>query len=367
MISGSPAQRGNPCSQLTMTPPARLGLATALVLAMALLLMVLLVTGGAGRAAGTIYKYVQQDGTTVYTEQWDQVPAVYRAGVQSLDGDTLEPIVPADGHRAAPAPTVTTAPPPVRRATRPTPPQESWGVMAEWLSPVIQQISAMNLSLPNHTQLGLGLTMFAFIAAIFFVLRMTEHRVAKAALRILLVMLVTGTVYTLCLTNFAEEFTRQAGTVDQAARPVRKGTSVAGQSPRQGEQNVSWYDKMPPLSSPDLSVQESRDTHLEKARAAARQVHQANQQLEQRIADLEPESHTASATGQTPSSAPAGSSRAPNLASAGQSPGPQQVHEAAVQRVRDVASQINQSYRDVERTAAAIEGQAGEPPLPNPR
>ncbi|MBI5856006.1 MAG: hypothetical protein HZB35_12455 [Nitrospirae bacterium] len=324
-----------------MTPTERLGLATALALAAVLLLMILLVTSGAGRAAGIIYKYVQQDGTTVYTEQWDQVPAVYRAAVQRLDGDTLEPIVPSSGVRATPAPTVTTAPPPVRRATRPTPPQESWGVMAEWLGPVIQQISAMNLAFPNHTQLGLGLTMFSFIAAIFFVLRMTEHRVAKVALRALLVMLVTGTVYTLFLTNFAEEFTMQAGTIDQAARPARKGTSVAGQSPSHREQNASWYEKINPLSSLDQSVQESRDTALEKARAAATQAHQANQQLEQRLADLEPESHAASATGQTPSSAPASSPRAPNLAPAGQSPAPQQAHEAVAQRVRDAEGQIN--------------------------
>jgi hypothetical protein len=349
-----------------MTPTARLGLATALVSAAAILLMILLVASDAGRAAGIIYTYVQQDGTTVYTEQWDQVPAVYRAGAQRLDGDTLEPIVPSGGVTASPAPTVTTAPPPVRRATRPTPPQESWGVMAEWLGPVIQQVSAMNLSLPNHTQVGLGLTMFAFIAAIFFVLRMTEHRVAKVALRVLLVMLVTGTVYTLFLTNFAEEFTRQAGTIDQAARPARKGTSVAGQKTSHGEQGTSWYEKINPLSSLDQSVQESRDTALEKARAAATQAHQANQQLEQSLAELEPESHAAFATGQTPSGAPAGSPKAPTLASPGRSPDPQRTHEAVVQRVRDAAGQINQSYREVERAAATLDGQAA-PSTPTQR
>lgn len=357
MISSSPAQCGRTCSQLPMTPTARLGLATALALAAALFLMILLVPSGAGRAAGIIYQYVQQDGTTVYTEQWDQVPTVYRAGVQRLDGDTLEPIVPSGGLRAAPAPVVTTALPPVRRATRPTPPQESWGVMAEWLGPVIQQISAMNLSLPNHTQLGLGLTMFAFIAAIFSVLRMTEHRAAKVGLRVLLVVLVTGTAYTLFLTNFAEEFTRQSVPLDQAARPARQGPSVAGQRPSRSEPNPRWYEKMNPLSSFNQSVQESRDTALEKARAAATQAHQANQQLEQRLAELEPESNATAAAGQAPSSAPAGSPQAPTLASPGRSPAPQHTHEAVAQRVRDAAGQINQSYRDVERTAAAIEEQ----------
>ena len=356
MICRSPVPCGHPYAQRPMTPTARLGLATALALAAAVLpLMILLVPSGAGRAAGIIYTYVQQDGTTVYTEQWDQVPAFYRGRVQRLDGDTLEPIAPSGGLRAAPATPVPTTPPPVRRGTPPAPPQESWGVMAEWLGPVIQQISAMNFSLPNHTQLGLGLTMIAFIAAIFSVLRMTEHRVAKVGIRVLLVMLVAGTAYTLFLTDFAEEFTRQAQPLDRATGPARQEPSVAEPRSSQREPRPRWYEKMNPLSSFNPSVQESRDTALERARAAAALAHQANQQLEQRLAELETESNATAEAGQVPTSAPPGSLHAPALPSPGRSPAPQHIQEAVAQRVRDAAGQINRNDRDSERTAAALE------------
>ena len=328
-------------AQLTTPPSVRLALWIAVGLAIALTLLVHLLAAGVSHAAGIIYQYTQQDGTVVYTEQWDQIPAASRDMVRSLDGDTLEPIA----STAAAAQAVAQPAPPIKRATRPAPPQESWGVIAQHLSPVLERLQAMNLSMPSQTQLGIGLTMFAFIAAMFSILRMTENRVAKAGIKFVLTVMVAGTVYSLFLTDMAQRFVTQEHVSSQNAAPDRAShTAIPRPSDRIGN----------PLSSLTHSIQETHDTSVEKAKQATAAMNQANRQREQTIAEVEPDSTTAGAD----SAAPAGGAHvSPQAAPPGTKPAqPQQAHEAIVHRVRDAAGQINQTYREVERATATIEG-----------
>ena len=329
-------------AQLTTPPSVRLALWVSVGLAIALLLLVHLLTTGVSHAAGIIYQYTQQDGTVVYTEQWDQIPAASRDKVRSLDGDTLEPIVSA----AAAAQAVAQPAPPIKRATRPGPPQESWGVIAQSLGPLLERLQATNLSLPSQTQLGIGLTMFAFIAAVFSVLRMTENRLAKAGIKVVLTVMVAGTVYSLFLTDMAQRFVTQEQPASQggAAAPDRAPHAA---KPRPSDRTVN------PLSSLTHSMQETHDTSVEKAKQAAEAMNAANRQLETTIGGLEPESQT---DGPPQPQAGPGASPAPPGAAKPNPQSSRKAHEAIVHRVRDAAGQIDQTSRDVERATAAIEG-----------
>ena len=329
-------------AQLTTPPSVRLALWIAIGLAVALALFVHLLAAGVSHAAGIIYQYTQQDGTVVYTEQWDQIPAAFRNKVRSLDGDTLEPIA----STAAAAQAVAQPAPPIKHATRAAPPPESWGVIAQHLSPVLERLQTLNLSTPSQTQLGIGLTMFAFIAATFSILRMTENRIAKAGIKVVLTVMVAGTVYSLFLTDVAQRFVTQEHQSPQAAAPDRAPhAAIPRPSDRIGN----------PLSSLTHSIQETHDSSVEKTKQATAAMNQANRQREQTIAGLEPESNAVAESG---GDAPAGGAHvSPQAAPPGTKPAqPQQAHEAIVHRVRDAAGQINQTYREVERATATIEG-----------
>jgi hypothetical protein len=311
----------------------------AVGLAVALTLLIHLLAGGFIHASGIIYQYVQRDGTVVYTDQWDQIPAAYRDKVRSLDGDTLEPIV----STAAAARAVTPPVPHVRGASRPVPPEESWGVMAQYLGPVFERMQAMNLSLPSHTQLGIALTLFAFIAATFSILRMTENRLARAAIKAVLILMIAGSVYAVFLNDLAEtlitESTAPAPRTAPRSTTARTGSSQPGLPSRN------------PLSSLTQTIRDSHNTSVEKAKQAVDAMNRANQQLESTIAGFEPETNVQET--QLPSDA--GAPPATDTTVKPQSQSRRPAHEALVHRVRDAGGRIDQIYRDIESTAAAIE------------
>jgi hypothetical protein len=325
-----------------MPPPVRLAAIIGVGLAVALALLIQLVASRSIQAAGVIYMYVQQDGTVVYTEQWDQIPSAYRDKVRSLDGDTLEPIA----STAAAAQAVTRPVTPARRADRSTPPQESWGVMAQYLSPILEKLQAMNLTLPSHTQLGITLTMFAFIAATFSILRMTENRLAKAAIKAALMLMIAGSVYAIFLSDLAQTFVTEAGAPPAASPGGNTARAAASQN---GGRNLN------PLSTLTRSIQETRDASLDKATQAAGAMNAANRHRESTIAGLEPD-----ANGDGPrSSADAIAPTSQSSAAKPQSPSPRQSHETIVHRVKDAAATINQNYQEIERTDRTL---AEQPP-----
>lgn len=327
-------------AQLIMPHPVRLALMVAIGLSVALTLLIHLFTGGFIHASGIIYEYVQQDGTVVYTEQWDQIPTADRDTVRSLDGDTLEPIVSTAAAARAVTPPVTH----VRRASRPGPPEESWGVMAQYLGPVFEQMQAMNLSLPSHTQLGVALTLFAFIAATFSILRMTENRLARAAIKAVLILMIAGSVYAVFLNDLAETLLTEATVPAPRTTPRSTTPRTAISQPGSPARN--------PLSSLTQTIQDSHGMSVEKAKQAVDAMNTANQQLESTIAGLEPESNDPATQHQAGTSVPP----APDTTLNPQSQSRRLAHEAIIHRVRDAAGRINQHDRDIESTAASSEG-----------
>lgn len=330
-----PPQRGAG-AQLIMPHPVRLALMVAVGLAVALTLLIHLFTGGFIHASGIIYQYVQQDGTVVYAEQWDQIPAADRDSVRSLDGDTLEPIVSTAAARA-----VTPPAPHVRRASRPGPPEESWGVMAQYLGPVFERMQAMNLALPSHTQLGIALTLFAFIAATFSILRMTENRLARAVIKTVLMLMIAGSVYAVFLNNLTETLLTEATAPAPRTKPRSTTPRTAFSQPGSPARN--------PLSSLTQTIQDSHGMSVEKAKQAVDAMNTANQQLESTIAGLEPESNDPATQHQAGTSVPP----APDTTLNPQSQSRRLAHEAIIHRVRDAAGRINQHDRDIESTGAA--------------
>ncbi len=323
-----------------MASPVRLVLLVAISLAVALTLVIHILTSGAIHASGVIYQYVQRDGTVVYTEQWDQIPAAYREKVQSLDGDTLEPIAAT----AAAAQAVTQPTPLLRRASRQASPQESWGVIAQYLGPVIEQMQAMNLSLPSHTQLGIGLTLFAFIAATFSILRMADNRLAKVAIKAMLMLMIVGSVYAVFLSDLAQTLITKAGAPSQPTAP--QGTASRAASTQSGSQS---HD---PLSSLTQSIRDAHETSVEKAKQAVNVMNAANRTLESAVAGLETESDNQAPQGR-------GSADIPPAAKP-RSESHHQARESIVHRVRNATDQINQDDRGAEHTAAEIESQSAE-------
>ena len=144
-----------------------------------------------------IYKYVDDEGTPHYTDQWQMIPEKYRDGVQALDPATGEIFKPESRKALPPAQKGPALPSTVYKdRTAPSPPAET-PFYAAW----IEQFSRLSIPLPSRLQLAAGLMGAVIIWGAFKILRVSPNPLVKLMLKGVIMIILVGTAYTLVISN----------------------------------------------------------------------------------------------------------------------------------------------------------------------
>lgn len=169
-------------------------------------------------SANVIYKYVDEQGVTNFTEDLQQVPSAYLDRIQALDPVTLQPA------KAAPAT-------PGRRPS-PSEPVANSAIVdygdrshqpatASWSN----RLADLTIPLPSRYQLGVGLTTLVLIIGFRMVIRTSQNPAVKLLLKTSIMLMIGGTVYAIYLSSLNERISQAT---QQPAQRTMTGKELLG-------------------------------------------------------------------------------------------------------------------------------------------
>ncbi len=212
-------------------------------------------------AGEVIYKYVDDEGTTVFTEQWHRIPPQYIDRVQSIDPLTGQP------YKAPPAP----LPPKPRAAPLPVAPAAPAPAAekpfyAAWL----EQFSKLAVPLPSRYQLGVGAMAFVLIFGAFKIMRLSSNLLVKVMLKGIMLLILAASAYAMYVSGLNERIS--AITHDPAQQSItgkeliREGQTTVDQAKKALDQAAAPIQKFKELTIDEVS------RTVEKANASNKEM-----------------------------------------------------------------------------------------------
>lgn len=184
-------------------------------------------------SANVVYKYVDKQGVTNFTEDLQQVPSAYLDRVQALDPITLQ------AAKTAPAT-------PDRRPSPSEPVANSalvgqgdrspQSATASWFN----RFADLTIPLPSRYQLGVGLTTLVFIIGFLMVIRTSQNPAVKFLLKTSIMLMIGGAVYAIYLSSLNERISQAT---QQPAQRTMTGKELLGNLQRTADQVQQVIDK----------------------------------------------------------------------------------------------------------------------------
>ncbi len=148
-------------------------------------------------SAKPIYKYVDDAGTTNYTDRLESVPDRYRSRAQEVDPrkgppNTSAPVTPESAPLAAPAGPDDNALAQVY--------QEKPSTGASWFD----GFPTVAMPLPSRFQLGVGLASLVLIIGAVVVHGVSQNAVVKLMLKLAITLMLVGTFYMMYFSSLSE-------------------------------------------------------------------------------------------------------------------------------------------------------------------
>lgn len=150
--------------------------------------------------ANDIYKYVDDEGTPHYTDQWQMIPEKYRSGIQALDPETGEIFRPESRKALPPARKNSALPSPAYKDQAVPPPPAEPPFYAAWL----EQFSKLSIPLPSQLQLGVGLMGAVVIWGAFKIMRVSLNPFVKLMLKGMITIVLVGSAYALYMASLSD-------------------------------------------------------------------------------------------------------------------------------------------------------------------
>jgi len=142
--------------------------------------------------ANDIYKYVDDEGVSHYTDQWQLIPEKYRGRIQALDPATGEIFRPESRKAASPPPQSAFQPPVAHKdQAPPTAPADS-PFYAAWLEKF------------STSQLGAGLLGVAIIWGAFKIMRGSQNPLITVMLKGVITIVLAGGAYALYMASLSD-------------------------------------------------------------------------------------------------------------------------------------------------------------------
>ena len=225
-------------------------------------------------ASGPIYKYIDDKGIPTFTEQWDGIPERYRSRVEALDPSTMQPFKAGDVVSAgsSTARSVTAS----RAQSVPSEPSA--------LSSVLDRAGGFRIPLPSRYQFGIALTTLLLTVMIWMMMRFNSNVLVKFALKLVMILLATGGMYAMYFSGLNERVAKATG---QAAQP-----SVSGKELFDGVKGTTanltdtlQKTAIAPLQS---TIEKTKEITVGEVSRTVGQANNANQQLQQKLHEIEP-------------------------------------------------------------------------------
>jgi hypothetical protein len=224
-------------------------------------------------ASAPIYKYIDDKGVPTFTEQWDGIPERYRSRVESLDPSTMQPFRAGEVVSAGRSAVGSAAASPTQ--TIPSEPSA--------LSGALDRAGGFRIPLPSRYQFGIGLTTLLLTVMIWMMMRFNGNVLIKFALKIVMILLVTGGMYAMYFSGLNERVAQATG---QAAQP-----SVSGKELLDGVKGTTanltdtlQKTAIAPLQS---TIEKTKEITVGEVSRTVGQANNANQLLQQKLHEIE--------------------------------------------------------------------------------
>jgi hypothetical protein len=241
-------------------------------------LIALLVFCSPALSADIIYRYVDQNGVTSFTERRDLIPEPFRNRAEALDAETLQPVQEAPAATtAAPsrtAPTAETAPPQAAQA----PP-----FYASWL----EHFAALAIPLPTRYQLGVGLTTLILVIGAVVVMRISSNPLVKILFKLLIVLMIGSAVYAIRFSGLNE---RISEATNESTRQTMTGKDVIGGVKEKTDQIKKVLDKTAGEGVRGV-IERTKAATVGDVQQTVNEANQSTQRLEQKLQEIEPASN----------------------------------------------------------------------------
>jgi uncharacterized protein DUF4124 len=153
-------------------------------------------------ASAPMYKYVDEQGITHYTDNRDQIPVKYQGKVQTVDPTKIPLTI-------APAP----PPSPEEKSAAARPFSVSWR----------EQLSGWSLSLPSNYQVGVIFLTLVLVIGMVLIFRVTMKRSSRFVLKAAILVVLVGSGYALYLSSMSHAV---AGTSGDSAHRTLTGKDL---------------------------------------------------------------------------------------------------------------------------------------------
>jgi hypothetical protein len=224
-------------------------------------------------SADPIYRYVEKNGTTNYTDQWDSIPERYRNQAQALDPETLKPLTAGSSLTSRPRMTSSNAAPsPLTSPSALAQPGHAW----------LDDISRWNVSLPSDYQLGVGSTALILIAGAIFLMRMSGNPVVKLGLKLVVTLALGGSVYLMYFSGLNE---RIADLTGRSPSQRLSGQKLLGDVAVKTKR-VTDTLKHATVDQVKTVINKTTDVTVGEARRTVQQANQANAQLQKNLEEI---------------------------------------------------------------------------------
>jgi len=167
--------------------------------------VIVLVLVSSVSASAPMYKYVDEQGITHYTDNRDQIPVKYQGKVQTVDPTKIPLTI-------APAP----PPSPEEKSAAAQPFSVSWR----------EQLSGWSLSLPSNYQVGVIFLTLVLILGIVMIFRVTMRRSSRFVLKAAILVVLVGSGYALYLSSMSPAVSGTSG--DSTHRKVTGKDLIEG-------------------------------------------------------------------------------------------------------------------------------------------
>ena len=161
-------------------------------------------------SATPIYQYVDDTGTTNYTNRLDSVPDRYRGRAKEVDPRRVPPNTSAPVTPESEPPTMTTGPDDNALAQVY---HEKPSAGASWFDGF--HTGAMPLR--SRFQIGVGLASLVLIIGALVVHRVSQNPVVKLLLKLAITLMLVGTFYTMYFSGLSERISEATGEPAQGA------------------------------------------------------------------------------------------------------------------------------------------------------
>jgi len=243
-----------------------------------LILLVLVAFSSPALPADLVYKYVDDNGVTFFTDNPSQIPPQYMGRAQALDAKTLQPVQQApDESVPTPAGLSSLARPadqPPPKSEPPAPP-----FFASWL----EKAAGIKVPVPTQFQLGVGLTTLVLVIGAVIIMRMIDNLVLKLLLKASIMLAIGGAVYAMYLSGLNERVSQT--THEQTGQTTTGKEILEGVAGKAG-QVKDLLDKTA-LDPARQAIEKTKAATVGDVTKTVNQANQANQQLDKRLREIE--------------------------------------------------------------------------------